>query len=153
MSQATPAKVTGFKSVDGKIEDGTITQLDIGAAHIVYLSMSGNVYISGMLKDCDSGVWRNPDPRKEHGAADNYGVKGCHETPVHIPELKNNTIAVFAGDSFCAALTADRELYTWGAYRVRMQRLACGYSRHGNVCTLTDLISCIHECNRIRKQR
>ena len=113
MFQATPGQVTGFTSRDGKDEDGTITQLDMGAAHIVFLAMSGNVYLSGMMKDSDSGMWRNPDPRNEHSAADKYGVKGCHETPVHIPELKN-TIAVFAGDSFCAALNADRELYTWG---------------------------------------
>ena len=127
--QATPSEVTQFVTADGRNEYGKITQIDVGNVHTLFLSLTGNVYFCGGLKDGDSFMASPPDPHfvrrgeppeeppydKDNYVKqpDTYGIAKTRATPIHVKALKN-IIAVFSGGSFCAALDRDRQLWTFG---------------------------------------
>lgn len=136
-SQATPTVVKGFVTAASKTaEDGQITQVDVGAAHMIYLSAAGNVYFNGVLKDGDSGMFSPPHPDfVPQGLApaepawyqvpkgqeppaysrqpDTYGIRRHKATPIHLPALRE-VVAVYSGDNFCAILTKERNVLTFG---------------------------------------
>jgi hypothetical protein len=47
-SSFTPTEVTGFYSANGENEDGTIIQVAAGDANTLFLTISGNIYETGM---------------------------------------------------------------------------------------------------------
>lgn len=132
-AQATPTLVKGFVTAEGIVEDGQITQIDMGAAHIIHLTAAGNVYFNGFFKDNDSGMFSPTDPKHViKGAApdepphyqlaegeepprqpDTYGIIKHKATPIHIKLLKE-IVAVYSGGNFCAVLTKDRQVLTFG---------------------------------------
>ena len=135
-AQATPTPVKGFITADGMVEDGRITQMAVGAAHMIYLSASGNVYFNGVFKDNDSGLFSPPDPKfvvkgvppdepawfelsKGVDAPDytrqpdTYGIVGHKKTPIQISSLKR-IVSVYSGADFCAVITEDRQVKTFG---------------------------------------
>ena len=132
-AQATPTLVKGFVTAEGIVEDGQITQIDMGAAHMIHLTAAGNVYFNGVFKDNDSGMFSPTDPKHViKGAApdeppyyklakgedpprqpDTYGIIRHKATPIHMKSLKD-IVAVYSGCDFCAVLTKDRQVLTFG---------------------------------------
>lgn len=90
-----------------KIKDAV--QISAGDNHTTVLDIHGNVYVSGMYKDMDSGKWRD----LKH--AQDTDIKGNHKYPCRVLGLESNIKNVDAGNSWNAALNEDGStLYTWG---------------------------------------
>jgi alpha-tubulin suppressor-like RCC1 family protein len=104
--QATATAVKGFLTKDGIQEDGKICQVSAGASHVHFLSFAGNVYMTGMYKDNDSGKFHMPRPGQS--------CRGGTFTPNHIWELPSPIVMICSGGNFGAAITQERSLLTWG---------------------------------------
>jgi Regulator of chromosome condensation (RCC1) repeat len=101
-----PGIVTGFTTVDGKKEDGTIVQAVAGDNHILFLTLAGNVYQCGMYKDMDSGKFCDENNKGN--------VIGGNPKPVHVHQITSRVKAIFTLASFNAALLEDDSIVTWG---------------------------------------
>lgn len=109
MTEDDPGIVKGFRTYpDGINEDGTIILTAAGDSHILFLSLSGNVYQCGMYKDMDSGKFSDPGDEKSSS------VLGVNATPVHIHRIKKPCIGIYTRGSFNAALLDDYSIVTWG---------------------------------------
>jgi len=106
-AEGTPGRVTGFVTIDGKNEDGQIIKVVAGDSHCLYLSRNGNVYMHGMYKDMDSGIFS--DIEEPNGSPE-----GCRTRPVHVFRLPKKAIDIIAGFRFNAAILEDGSLVTWG---------------------------------------
>jgi regulator of chromosome condensation len=105
--ESEPGLVHGFTTIDGINEDGQIIQVVAGDSHILFLSLSGNVYQCGTYKDCDSG--------KFHDCDKNNKIVGSNNSPVHVSALYGKPVReVFTRAGFNAALLMDDTIVTWG---------------------------------------
>jgi Regulator of chromosome condensation (RCC1) repeat len=105
---AVPRPVIGFVTARGEKEDGCIRQAVGGDGYCMYLSLHGNVYMNGSLKDMDSGVYCLP---KDSTST----VLGYHDKPVHVYTIPEEIGMIYGGPNVCLALSEDsRTLYSWG---------------------------------------
>jgi alpha-tubulin suppressor-like RCC1 family protein len=106
LEQSTPTVITeGFE----KDDQGSIVNVECGDSHTMYLSVTGNVYMSGIYKDMDSGKFRDvPQGSTE--------CKAVNMVPVKVTKLSKlgRVRKVACGASFNAAILEDDSLVTWG---------------------------------------
>jgi alpha-tubulin suppressor-like RCC1 family protein len=83
-------------------------QISAGDNHTTVLDDKGDIYVSGMYKDMDSGKWRDLKTPTD------TDIKGNHPYLHKVLGLPKITI-MEAGYSWNAALDVDQStLYTWG---------------------------------------
>ena len=126
-----PAKVTGLipsqrHAVSQHVvhspqdESHDVVMIAAGTSHTLFLTISGNVYSTGMYKDPDSGKFRDPRPGDDpvllvSGEEDDgTSPHGSHPTPVHVYRLPGRVKFVASGGSCNAAILQDDSLVTWG---------------------------------------
>ena len=108
LGEILPGKVTeGFEPMD----KDQIVSTDTGDAHVVFLSIRGNVYSAGMMKDCDSGKYRDSP-----AGGDPTDVKGINRIPTKVQGLGGKVRMLRSGASFNAALREDGSVVTWGKF-------------------------------------
>jgi alpha-tubulin suppressor-like RCC1 family protein len=105
---ATLLEVTGFRTRDGRDEDGEIIAISGGEAHTLALSNQGNVYIFGHHRDCMN---------QQFSYNDQDDPFGFDATPVHI-YLGRAAIKVHSGGNFCMATLADGSIESWGKFQL-----------------------------------
>ena len=106
LAQCTPMVVTGFVTLTGENQDGTMVALSAGDVHTIFLSAEGDLFMTGMYKDMDSGKFAHPK-------TPNGSPVGFRDRPVQIP-MPQKVIYVTSGQSFNAAILADGTMVTWG---------------------------------------
>ncbi|EEC47678.1 predicted protein [Phaeodactylum tricornutum CCAP 1055/1] len=114
----TPSPVVGFRTVDGINEDRQIVQVCAGASHSLFLSYSGNVYSSGMMKDMDSGKFRDIQTVEDDPA-------GYNEKPVHVALMPKKVTFISTTTAFSAAILEDGTMVTWDCSK--------GFGNHGEL--------------------
>lgn len=84
-------------------------QISAGDNHTTVVDIHGNVFVSGMYKDMDSGKWRDLTSPQD------TNIKGAHKYPCEVLGLGGKVVMMDAGNSWNAALRDDgATLYTWG---------------------------------------
>jgi hypothetical protein len=119
--EQTPTIVKGFVSKNGNQEDGQIISVAAGDSHTLFLSQSGNVYMVGMFKDADSGMFHDVRSPEENPF-------GGNSTPVHVSRLPQNVMQIFARGGFSVAMLSDRSVVTWGKYNKPQEILFCTHA-------------------------
>jgi alpha-tubulin suppressor-like RCC1 family protein len=104
LAQST-ATLIDSKSMDAE-DQGQVVQIGAGDSHSIYKTHNGNVYMSGMYKDVDSGKFRDAPPGKS--------CKGSNAIPTKVHKLNQPVKTVSCGASFNAAILADDSMVTWG---------------------------------------
>jgi alpha-tubulin suppressor-like RCC1 family protein len=88
---------------------GQIVGMSAGESHCLFLTIRGNVYTTGMLKDADSGEFRNIPKGAPHKECE-----GMNEVAIKVDGFKQPVRAIASGGSFNAAILQDCSLVTWG---------------------------------------
>jgi regulator of chromosome condensation len=109
LGQCTPTVVTGFVTLSGENQDGTMVALSAGDVHTIYLSAKGDVYMTGMYKDMDSGKFAHPlkpdgSPVGFRPTGDSHAAKGhlCHVwTILQCRHSPDSTMVTWGKSSFC----------------------------------------------------
>jgi alpha-tubulin suppressor-like RCC1 family protein len=114
-SEPTPTLVQGFTSKGGLKEDGQVISVAAGDSHTLYLTQNGNVYMTGMYKDADSGQFRDVRSPQE-------SPEGSNLTPVHVSLLPQNVMQIYARGGYNAAMLSDRSIVTWGKRQTSSRR-------------------------------
>lgn len=99
--------VTGFVTVDGKVEDGQIVQVSAGGSHSLFLSLDGNVYCAGMFKE-DRGA------KFKIASKPGESIIGVNRRPTHMSQMPGKVRHIESGGDFAAAILEDLSLVTWG---------------------------------------
>jgi len=116
LAESSPGEVTGFVAIDPvthiKCHDtGFIRQIAAGANHCLALSIHGHVYMWGMYKDSDSGVFSDVE-------GPDGSPLGFNDVPVHVqfPPGCAKVLDVISGSEafFNAVLLEDGNVLTWG---------------------------------------
>jgi len=94
----------GFQPED----KGHIMQVTAGDSHSLFLSLDGNVYMSGMYKDTDSGKFRDLAKGEKLKSK-----SGKNEIPVLL-DMPGKVKKICSGHSWNAAVLNDDTLVTWG---------------------------------------
>jgi alpha-tubulin suppressor-like RCC1 family protein len=118
VAAATPTAVTGFVTVNGLVEDGSISQVACGKSHTLYLSINGNVYSSGFYRAANGEHYR-----------DGSEPEGHNDMPIHIGDelLSGKTVRIYSGEtaSYSVGITEDGNMLTWGFGNNGQVRRAC----------------------------
>ena len=110
--------------------EAVIAQVATGDTQSLALSVDGDVYEWGTMKDNEGRKFRNmppaddPRPATGHKNMDNLEEddspewyqppRGNQDWPAHVADMPGRATAVSAGNSFNAALMEDSTLVTWG---------------------------------------
>ena len=118
LAEATPAEITGLVAVDPRThrtchDTGCIRQIAAGANHALALSIHGHVYMWGMYKDSDSGVFSDVE-------GPDGSPLGFNDVPVQVqfPPGCAKVLDVITGSEafYNAVLLEDGQVLTWGTY-------------------------------------
>jgi alpha-tubulin suppressor-like RCC1 family protein len=107
--QESTAIVIDSSSMDPE-DQGNVVGIEAGDSHSIYKTINGNVYMSGMYKDVDSGKFRDPPPGKS--------CKGNNAIPTKVRNLTQPVKTISCGASFNAAILADDSMVTWGTFMI-----------------------------------
>eukprot|EP00904_Undaria_pinnatifida_P013833 jgi/Undpi1/9580/HiC_scaffold_27.g12036.m1 len=91
------------------LEGTTIIGIASGDCQMLALDLSGKVYGWGCYKDKEGKQWFQAPLGQEAKAC-----KGAAKSPVMISGLPPDVVEVKCGASFCLALTAKGEVFSWG---------------------------------------
>mmetsp|Transcript_25710 Transcript_25710/g.71823 ORF Transcript_25710/g.71823 Transcript_25710/m.71823 type:complete len:586 (-) Transcript_25710:194-1951(-) len=98
-----PSIVKGFESED----KDEVAMACCGDSHSLFLTLRGNVYMSGMYKDMDSGMF-------SHLAPGETSPRGRKFQPTKIAGLDQPVKQIASGQSFNVAILQDDSAVTWG---------------------------------------